>query len=126
MAVEEGWRFQDTFRLKIIYGSSITEVDETILSGIHGSMAETLSNAKIAYNSSDLPRANGRKFAVFRFTPVIKSKTHASGHQVLLGESVAISNLSIDESRSDMQLSLQGYELIFLSGFFKIGEDKTN
>lgn len=117
--IEEGWRYQDTFRLSVTNDSVTTPISEDFLKSVHAPMAYTVDIAKKVYEKTDLPSPAGRIFAAFRFTPVIQETPDTS---FFLGRTVSISNTAIDAA--EVQFAT-GYESIFVSGFFKIGEDKT-
>ena len=119
-SVEEGWRYQDTFNFCIACNSIRTTIDESFLRSVHTPLAYTVDMAKKNYATTDLPTSDSRVFAAFRFTPVIQENPEVC---FSLGKTVPISNAAIDFPE-EVQLAT-GYECVFVSGFFKVGEEKT-
>ena len=121
-SIEEGWRYQDTFKLSVTNDSVTTQIGEDFLKNIHAPMAYTVDIAKKVYEKTDLPSPAGRIFAAFRFTPIMQENTDS---HFFPGRTVSISNTAIEEGfPAEVQFST-GYECVFVSGFFKVGEDKT-
>src|SRR5688572_8925287 len=105
-SVEEGWRYQDSFALRIVNGSVVKEIGEEFLQSKHTPMAYIIDKAKTTYTDSSLPSPEGRLFAMFRFTPLIGNIDGA----VSFGETVSISNMAIEQQHNGVPPGVQGYE----------------
>lgn len=126
--VEEGWRYQDTIELTVTNGSVTTSFGEDFLKQVHAPMAYIVDMAKTTYSTKEkdvplLPDPSGRMFAMFRFTPVMQT---SEGSDFTFGKTVSLFDVKFNDASASSATQFNcGYECIFTSGFFKIGEEKT-